>query len=197
VPGQPSPNGEAAAFAGWYLDALRDWHDWQLASTRAFFTGALIMMYPSWGVRPGQLAGAVAGNLDGSTSVEINGELQRGFDFPRYIRQVLAAYAPVIVYTTWMDADAGNDSSSDPAQWSPPHWLAVLAAAAGGPDSSLRVWGENTGSNDVLAMQRCFARVQAYGLMGLMWAFEDQLYENATSGYATIEQYAALVASNP
>lgn len=190
LPGQPSPQGEAASFIGWYLGTLQNWHDWQLAYTRSIFNGTIMMLYPSWGVRPGQLAGAIAHDLNGSTPVEVNGELQRGFDFGRYIGGIdVGALSPVVAYTTWFDAAEGNDTSADQTLWSPPHWISYLAAQQGMP-----AWGENTGHSDNHTMSRCFARIAAFGMDGIVWAFEEDLY--ATSpGLATIQDYAAAIAA--
>ena len=57
------------------------------------------MMYPSWGIRPGQIDAAVADQLAGKTSAEVNGELPRGFDFARFIHGITDP--DVIVYCTW------------------------------------------------------------------------------------------------
>ena len=144
-PGQPSPNGEAEKFSEWYLDALKDYVLWQAATVRPLFAGPLLQLLPSWGVRPNQLAAAVKGNLDGKTSTEINGELPRGFDWPRIVPALAAGVVP---YTTWMDPIGPyvNDSSPVPAMWSPPHWLSSLAAPG------VRVWGENTGHNTAASL---------------------------------------------
>jgi hypothetical protein len=89
TPGNPSPNGEAAKFLDWYLDSLVDYQNWQISSLRATgYNGKIMMLYPSWGIRPGQIEEAVATNLNGTTSVEKNGEIQRGYDFARQVRAI-------------------------------------------------------------------------------------------------------------
>jgi hypothetical protein len=172
TPGTASANhAAAAAFAQWYLDSLKHYHDWQIATVRNIYAGKLLMLYPSWGIRPGQLEDAVAGDLAGTTSAERNGEIQRGFDFARFINGIKDQ--GVVVYTTWLDADDSADSASDQRYWSPVHYLAALAAAH---PLGLEVWGENTGRGSRAAMERCFTQMAVYNLHGVIWAFEADLY---------------------
>ncbi len=186
IPGAPSTNhASASSFANWYMDSLKNYHDWQIRTVRAYYSGKLAMLYPSWGVRPGQLSAAINVDLNGSTSAEVNGEVQRGFDFARYVAGITDPN--VIVYTTWIDANYGNDASTNPADWTPAHYLSSLASTN---PLHLSVWGENTGRNSYTDMQRSFQKMSAYGLIGLMWAFEPDLY---TTTYATLDQYAGLI----
>ncbi len=173
IPGTPSAgpdDSRAGRFAEWYLDSLKNYHDWQIKTARSVFKGRLLMLYPSWGIRPGQLAGAVADRLSGRTSTEVNGEVQRGFDFARFIRGI--ADPDVVVYCTWIDAHTGNDLQPDPAHWEPVHYLSSLAQ-----ENPLRlaVWGENTGGNDGAAMTFSFEQARRYHLLGVVWAFEREL----------------------
>lgn len=186
TPGVASPDhAKARQFADWYMDSLKNYHDWQIATARKYYPGNLTMMYPSWGVRPGQLDQAVTGDLAGSTPAERNGEVQRGFDFARYIAGIRDP--KVIVYTTWLDAPFGSDDSADEAQWRPVHWLSSLAQRH---PLRLRTWGENTGGADHAVMQFTFDQAAKYGLMGVMWAFEPQLYDGR---HATIDQLQAQI----
>jgi hypothetical protein len=175
LPGTPSPGHRSAEqFLNWYLDCLRNYHDWQITTVRHWYSGRLAMLYPSAGIRPGQLRAAVAGDLAGKTSPEINGEIQRGFDFARFVSGV---HDPrVVVYSTWLDFPPRfcDDASPDPRRWSPIHHLASLAQQN---PLKLQVWGENTGPGDPQAMDLCFERTRRYSLLGFMWAFEKSLYE--------------------
>jgi hypothetical protein len=189
-PGDPSADHAAARqFAGWYLGAMTDYQNWQIATVREHYRGRLAVLYPSWGLRPGQLDAAIAKDLSGFTSAEQNGETQRGHDFARHVAGL--SDPKVVVYTTWLDASPafGNDTGDDPTGWSPAHYLAWLA---GNHRPALEVWGENTGWGSAEAMQLCFERVAAFGLTGLYWAFEEQLYDS-TADYASIDDYEALV----
>jgi hypothetical protein len=195
IPGAPSPRHQSARqFIEWYLDGLRNYQDWQIATVRHWYPGEICMLYGSWGQRPGGLEAAINGDLGGGTSQERNGEIQQGFDWPRMIGSIQDPL--VIVYCTWMDGTLNNrdicdDNSADPARWSPVHWQASLARAN---PLHLRVWGENTGRNNRAAMQLTFDRIKRFDLMGVMWAFEGELFVNPNpAGYATFSDYAAFI----
>ena len=165
-PGTPfhaADDASARRFINWYLDSLKNYHDWQIATARQFFADPLAMLYPSWGVRPGQLDAAIADGLSGKTGAEINGEVSRGFDFARFIHGI--SDPGVIVYCTWVDAHVGNDLDPNPAHWSPVHYLSSLAQD--GP-LHLRMWGENTGRNSGDAMTFAFEQMRRYHLLGLV-----------------------------
>jgi len=187
LPGVASPDHDAARrFANWYLDALRDYHDWQITTVRALHPGRLAMLYPSWGLRPGQLDAAIAHDLDGS-QVAQHGDLSMGEYWPRLVGGIRDP--GVVVYSTWLDAPFGDDRSPDPAQWCPMRYLASLAGPCG-----LAVAGENTGGNDAAAMRRCFARAEELHLLGFFWAFERELFD-AAAGHATLADFAAGIAA--
>lgn len=187
LPGTPTADHDSARrFAEWYLASLDDYHDWQITTARRLFAGNLLMMYPSWGIRPGQLEGAVAGDLAGRTSVEVNGEVQRGFDVTRFVGGITDPR--VVVYTTWLNADASSDGGSDARYWSPVKHLAGLAAA--GRAQPLAVMGENTGRDTLPDLELTFAQARRYGLQAVVWAFEPDLYR---SGYASIDDLATAI----
>jgi hypothetical protein len=187
-PGTPSAeHATAAAFVDWYLNSLRNYHDWQIATVRQSYGGQLMMLYPSWGIRPGQLQAAITGDLSGQTSPELNGEIERGLDVARFVGGITDP--KVVLYTTWLDASDQGDTSADPAQWSPAHYLVSLAAQH---PIALSVWGENAGHNSYTDLQRCIKQVRTYGLQGMLWAFEPDLYTNT---YATLEQLSSLIES--
>lgn len=99
-PGRPSPHGEAARFLDWYQNALVGYQNWQISVLRQVgYTGNAAVLYPSFGMRPGDADKAVADNLSGASSAEINGEVQRGYDFARQISALTDPKA--VVYGTW------------------------------------------------------------------------------------------------
>ncbi|MFF5075769.1 beta-galactosidase [Actinoplanes sp. NPDC000266] len=101
-PGRPSPNGQAAKFLNWYLDALASYQNWQITALRqAGWAGTVAMLYPSYGMRAGDFGKAVATNLAGTSSAEINGEVQRGYDATRQIGALKDK--KVAVYGTWAE----------------------------------------------------------------------------------------------
>jgi hypothetical protein len=185
-PGDASPTGEAGRFLEWYLDALADYQTWQIETVRRSYAGMIMVLYPSWGIRPGQAALAVADNLAGRTSAELNGEIQRGFDFARQVGAI--ADPAVVVTTTWLDADGSRDGGVDQRYWSPVHFLASLAAV-----NPVRpaLYGENTGQGSKADL--AFTRAQAgrFGLLGFAWYREAELFAGT---YATLADYAALIA---
>lgn len=184
-PGDASPTGEAERFVNWYLNSLTEYQTWQIATVRAHYGGLLMVLYPSWGIRPGQLDRAIAANLNGSTSAELNGEVQRGYDFNRQVAAISDAH--VVVTTTWLNADATADSGADARYWSPVKYLASLAAAH---PLRLRTFGENTGWDDRADMDRAAAQMERHKLLGLLWFREDQLYSGS---YATFVDYVEVI----
>lgn len=195
IPGTKSPlHGDALKFIGWYLDCLKNYQEWQIATVRRWYAGDICMLYGSWGLRPGWVEEAVGNDLNGSASCERNGEIQQGFDWARMIGGI---HDPrVIVYCTWIDGtiknrDICDDDSADPVRWSPVNWQASLARAN---PLHLRVWGENTGGNNCEAMRLTFERVKKFDLMGVMWAFDSELFANPNpEGYATFNDYSGFI----
>jgi hypothetical protein len=186
APGTSSPDhASARRFADWYLGSLADYQDWQITTARRWYGGRLLMMYPSWGVRPGQLDAAVAGDLTGTTSAERNGEVQRGFDVARFVGRITDP--GVVLYTTWLNADDSGDAGADPAAWSPVHYLAALAAQHARRPA---VMGENDGHDGVPDLQRMLSQARRYDLTAVVWAFEPELF---SGGFATLADYADAI----
>mgnify|MGYP000480568265 CR=1 FL=1 len=180
VPGrQPVDSARAELFLEWYLSALQNYHDWQIETVRRYYQGDLLMLYPSWGIRPGQAAQAVEGGLSGDTPAEQNGEVQRGFDFARFISGIRDP--KVILHTTWADSDPrfGNDDGLDPSGWSPLRFLSSLAEKHPLP---LRVSGENTGGGGSKIMALCAERSAHYQASIFLWAFESDLFKADAPG---------------
>jgi len=185
-PGDPSPSGEAKQFLDVYLNALVDFQNWQINTVRKSYSGPLMMLYPSWGMRPGDYEKAVKANLNGSTSAELNGEVQRGYDFAR---QISAITDPdVIVTTTWLDADASSDNLPDARYWSPVKYLAYLANLHSQP---LPLFGENTGQGSRTDMDQSATQMKTYGLLGMAWYNEAELFSGQ---YANLEDYQRIIA---
>lgn len=183
IPGTPGREKDAAAFLEWHLESLRLWHDWQIEVVRARFPNAtLAMLYPSWGMRPGQAEAAVAAGLDGSTSPERNGEVPRGLDFARCIAGVHDTN--FVVCCTWVDSNLEfGDDRGLPQRWSPVHWLAHLANEHQPP---LPVWGENTGGGGMAALSLTVERARENGLQWVFWAFEPALFSGEPPALADL-----------
>lgn len=88
----------------------------------------------------------------------------------------------VQLYTTWLDA---GDQGTDVSYESPVRALVRLSAPLG-----LRVSGENTGGNDLAAMQLSVDRVRELGLTGMAWMREPDMHGTT---YATLADYARLI----
>jgi len=183
---------KARAFLDWYLGALQNYHDWQIQTVRRWYDGEICLLYGSWGIRPGWLDTAVATSLDGSSAVESAGEIATGYDWERLIGGIRDP--KVIVYCTWLDAPRGDcdEESPDAARWSPAHWQASLAEKN---PLHLKVWGENTGHGNSEALDLTFERIRRFGLMGVLWAFESDLFADPALRRATFAEYAAKIAS--
>ncbi len=184
-PRDPSPDGEAGKFLEWYLDSLTGYQNWQISTLRESYDGRVMMLYPSWGIRPGQAEEAMATNLDGSTPAEQNGEVQRGLDFERQVKAI--EDEDVLVATTWLDADASKDAGEDPRYWSPVKYLSSLAKAH---PLRLELYGENTGHGDWEAMKLSASQMRRYKLLGMAWYKEEELFSGR---YATLDDYKRII----
>lgn len=167
-----------------YLAAIAGYERWLLATTASYFpTGQLPVLLPGWGLRPGQLAAALADGLDGRSRAEQGGMLASGEDWPQQVA-VLARQPRALAYTTWLDAEADGTSTQ---LISPVQYLVQLAA-----QDRVPVAGENTGQPSVSALQLCLARVESLRLSGMMWMNAPDLL--AGRGGVTLADYARSAA---
>ena len=126
---------------------------------------------------------AIAWNQFGDTFVsKLSGEDLPNVVFNADNRKRVAAYFAEIF------SRLGND-------WdfvrSPVHWQYTLAQAN---PLRLRVWGENTGHNNREAMRITFERIKRFNLMGLMWAFDSELFADPNpEGRATFTDYLKFI----
>ena len=182
-PGQPD-SARAAAFMNWYLQSLTDFQTWLTGTYRASFPSAwLQVLYPSWGLRPGDVDLAVQRNLDGSTAAAGWGTLEMGLDWPRQVAALRDSH--VQLYNAWMER---GDDGSTASTMAPAHYLATLGAARG-----LRTVGENANPGGSPAMMATVVqRARAWGLSGLMWLDESTLFSTA----ASLSTYSALIHSS-
>lgn len=176
-PGAASPHGEAAQFMAWYLDALVDYQNWQIQTLRRSYRGPIMILYPGWGIRPGQLDEAIRTNLDGTTTAEKTGEVPMGTD---YARQIAALRDPdILVTTTWLDATEGSDNSPEMRYWRPVKYLASLVAEQA---YCPRLYGENTGQGTATALRFAIAQMAKFRLLGLAWYREEELSQDGFAG---------------
>jgi len=184
IPGQAGST-QASQFLNYYLQSITDFSNWLVSTYRAHFPSPWIqVLYPSWGLRPGDTTAATNANLDGSTPPASWGTLEMGLDWSRQVGSLSDSH--VQVYGTWMER---GDDGSTANTMAPEHYLATLASAKGLP-----AVGENAGGDDVTMMTTIVQRVTAWGLAGLMWLDEPSLYSTST---ADIAAYAALIKAGP
>lgn len=184
---QSKDHESARRFADWYIDSLVKYQNWQIDTVRKNYSGLLMVMYPSWGLRPGILEDLIKKNLNSKTF-----EIQRGLDYERLVN---ATNDPkVIVYSTWMDGDNQyvKDDQPNPRDWSPIHYLSYLAQQH---PLKLQTWGENTGRGDAGVMKLCFERMEKFHMQGMIWAFEKELYDQ-TGKFAQLDLYISLIKEN-
>jgi hypothetical protein len=174
-PCSPSPNNEARRFLSWYLNALTDFQNWQIATVRRHYRGYIAVLYPSWGMRSGDFEKAIATDLCGVSSAELNGEVQRGFDHARHIAGIRDPKAAV--WGTWADRAPTID------------WLSSLAARH---DPPLATFAENSGHDGVAGMRTAVDAARRDRLKAFMWIRLTQA-ACGCRGYATIDDYARLI----
>jgi hypothetical protein len=189
-PGQPSPNGEAQTFYNWYIQHLIDTVNWQQDVVRQYYKGYLLQIFTGQGVRPSQWNALIESNL---TPVNLHiYAAERGAVWDRVLAGMRNRSQVVIYCSSIADnsaiAPSLDEASADPTNWSSTHWIAYNADRYG-----LMKWGENGGHDDFTTMQIAFQQVEAYDLMGLIWAFEPELH---TGTYATLSHYASLISKH-
>lgn len=182
-PGQAS-TALAAAFWAWYAGSLRSYQAWQVATYRRHFSAWLEVLYPGWGLRPGQEDAAVRGLLADTTAAEVNGETQQGNDFAGAIAALDDRHA--IVYTVWLDAPAAGTTT---ALESPADYLHGLAVRRGLPTA-----GENSVSGrSASSMRLSVRRTRALTMAGMMWMNEQDLVDRP----GALSDYGSLIHGRP
>jgi hypothetical protein len=153
-----------ARFLEHYLASLAAYQDFLVAATSAVFSGDLLVMYPSYGVRTGDRAGAVAAAL--SRKAVRYSELVQGLDWSRLVPKLATYSARTVAYSTWLD---GPEFGSADGDLSPVAFIAKLAAPV-----AVAVGGENTADSaeDLAALRLCQDRARQLGLAAVFW-FND------------------------
>ncbi|HZS14235.1 MAG TPA: hypothetical protein VFC09_06520 [Candidatus Dormibacteraeota bacterium] len=185
IPGQAGTT-QASQFLNYYLQSITDFSNWLVSTYRAHFPSPWIqVLYPSWGLRPGDTDNAIASDLNGSTPPASWGTLEMGLDWSRQVSSLPDSH--VMVYGTWMER---GDDGSTANTMAPTHYLATLGAARGLPAA-----GENASSGDDLTtMQTVVSNARGWGLAGLMWLNEASLFSTSTANLAA---YSALIHAGP
>ncbi len=199
--GQPLTPQQVEQWYEWYLGALTDGINWQLATYRRLgYAGEVQILMPGIGSRPADYRAAIANYLDGTG--DANRTMSRGAVWHRIIDGLTDRWNVVIYVSSLADGSGNNDaceqddvhvSLDDPVvnTWSAARWLSYNADRYG-----LSKNGENPGRSDTNgygpAMMAAAARqMESCGFQGMMWAHDSNLYDG-TSG-VDLTDYAALI----
>lgn len=146
----------------YYYNSLAGFETWLMRTVAAHFpTVNQQVMFPSWGIRPGQTQAAATSGMKNQTLAEKNGTISAGLDWPTQVKAMATTGLNATVYTTWLDAPSQGTSVT---QVPPVDYLASLAATYGLP-----VAGENTGRGGATALAESMDRVQKDHLVGMMY----------------------------
>ncbi len=169
------PGGQAAAgrFVAFYLGALVDYQNWQIALLRqAGYTGTVAVLYPSVSLTPGDVAASVATGLCGSSPAERSGDLARGFTHQRQVQAL--PRSGVAAWCTWLENPLAIQR------------LAAYADAAGVP-----LMGENSSGNSRADLIRSVLAARRYHLAMFFWARAETAY--GTGPAARISDYQKAI----
>lgn len=214
-PGQTTYNGRPFApaqverWVGWYVGALADGVNWQIATyTRLGFRGYKHVLLPGWGSRPSEYDAAVAHHLDG-TGDDLR-TLGRGAAWHKVIEGLSDKRNVTIDITSVADgssvaaAKTGDDlcrptdtavALTDPAinRWSSTRWITYNARRHGLPTI-----GENPSSADAngieygpALLERAVGLMRACEMQGLLWAHAFNLHNGANG--VSLDAYAAVI----
>jgi hypothetical protein len=179
-PGQPTST-QATEFLGYYLNALTGFQNFLISTYRSNFSAELEVLYPSWGLRPGDISNAESSDLDGSTLAAGWGTLAMGLDWADQVASISDAHT--MAYTTWLER---KDDGTTATSASPARYLTMLAYPRGIPVS-----GENANYMATWSdMQQCFWFVQNLQLSGVMWMNEWALVSGPN---VTLSEYASEI----
>jgi len=180
-----------AAFLDWYVAKMTGYQNWQVTELRKYFNDTLDIVYAGKGIRQVQMMDALCNDLRGDGWSENTSSLYAGADYARHIANI-DPVQNIAIYLTGVEvpqAEEVDDRSPYPGSWSAARWVASLAKSR-----DLPIWGENTGKNTRLEMALSLERMRSNNFMGILWAFESDLYSNpGTQAYATAGDYESYI----
>ncbi|MFC9388753.1 hypothetical protein DEJ44_02120 [Streptomyces venezuelae] len=207
--GRPFTREEVRRWYEWYAGALAGAVNWQLGLYDSLgYEGALKILVPGAGFYPSDLAAAVDDRLVDTPSIRL---VARGVGFFLTLPLVEHRDTVRIVTTALVDgtgeprdngcsaADARTDlAAPDDAtvrDWSSARWVVAVARSAGFD----RLTGESAGPQVSPyrpgVTETAYRQMASCGLEGLMWAFDEQLYDG-TPG-SSLEEYAETIRRHP
>lgn len=183
-------NSDARAFATWYQSSLDNYQNWQIDAYRnAGYDGEIFMLYPGFGVRDQATTNwteeSIAYDLSYTSQANTTGTLPAGENWDTAMAALPTADKKITAYNTWLDA-VFNDASANKADWSPAKYMAEIAHTYG-----RKLYGENTGNNNLAGLQQTFTKIVNNNYNGLFWFRESQLYDGT---HVSAAQYAAAIA---
>lgn len=177
---------EATAALHYYYDSLTAYEKWLMTSVQASFPDVnQLIMFPSWGLRPGMTEAAIAAGLRGTTTAEVNGMISSGLDWANQVKAIASTGLNATVYTTWLDAPNQGTSVQ---QIPPVAYLASLASQYGLP-----IAGENTGGGGQASLSISLSRAHTYGLTGVVYMSGGYIASGQAS--LTLSQLTSLAAA--
>jgi hypothetical protein len=185
-PGAGGTTAQATASLGYYDASITGYESFLLNRFAVAFPAAqLQVLFPGWGIRPGQTAAAIAGGLSGTTPAEQGDSIAAGLDYAQQVAALSRYGARGVGYCTWVDAPSGGNSTA----YEPPVvYLAALAKQFG-----VGIAGENTGDDTPAALQLTVSRMLQLRLQGVMWMSAPQLLSG--SGVTVADLANAIAAT--
>ncbi|MFE9773612.1 beta-galactosidase [Streptomyces sp. NPDC005931] len=202
--GEPFTREQAARWYQWYLGTLPDAVNWQVDTYRSIgFQGLLKVLVPGAGYYPGDYAAALRQYFAGPY---VNGLIGRAVAYFWTIEQIRLRKGVQIVATSLVNGsgtppdnscratDTATDLDTPPdtavRRWSSVRWVTSIARRAG-----FTVSGESAGPHVRPyypgVMDDAARQVRSCRLKGLMWAFDDNLYDG-TPG-SSLHDYARTI----
>lgn len=199
--GRPFSTRQVAEWYGWYLDALVDGVNWQIAGYRRLgFTGYVHVLMPGQGLRPRGRAAQIAGYL--APPGLANNVAARGAAWDQVMARITDRTNVVAYVSSVADGSGADDgcaaadasvqlTSSAVDGWSAARWITYNARRSG-----LATMGENPGRGDAngygpAMLERAVAQMRRCGFQGLMWAHAGELYEPSSG--VTLTEIRAVI----
>jgi len=215
--GQPFSTAQVGQWMDWYIGALVDGANWQIRTYRNLgFTGQVQVPIPGWGQRPNDYDCAVQHYLDGTCDATVLQQMGTGAVWNRAIDKLSDPGHNLAIDISSVDDSSShldNNPSPDLCQpsdnsvnindsqinrWSATRWISYNARRDDYPMTGENPDQNSTGSSNPYGarmMRDSAAEMQTCGLGGLLWAFEDNLYNGSSDG--TLSAYSDAIAQYP
>ncbi|HEX8916800.1 MAG TPA: hypothetical protein VF796_30900 [Humisphaera sp.] len=200
--GKPFAPADVRRWYDWYLGAMVDGIDWQVAAYRRLgYRGDVHVLMPGVGSRPGDLRRCLDRYLD--ADADKLHTTSRAAAWHEVIARLKDKAGVVVYVSSVADGSGGNDlpqpadravKVDDPAvnKWSATRWLTYLADRHG-----LAKAGENPGRGDANGygpgmLTAAVAQARAGRFKAFLWAHDHNLYDGTGP---TLAQYAEAIAA--